>query len=236
MSNEAHNKTWTDSLDALDHVPGQAGLDKEAAWNRLHTRLQHKKSKRTAAWYRVAAACLLAAALLPLWLKHTKNTTGAYTPPVVTYRHSDTPAKLSLTPAQADIEPVKEITLPALPATTGIEHSAQVAAGRQGGIQPLKSAPLPVAGHKREVLPADTLLVSMPLTDTLLAITESAAAPAAPVKKMRVIHINELGTPAGQEIAYPRYKPFSIRINGPANLGNQAMANSSLNIHLPLKN
>ncbi len=60
MLNESHNDTgyWKDKLKELDGVPGET-LNKAAAWGKLQERLREKSSGKKAAWYWVAAACLL---------------------------------------------------------------------------------------------------------------------------------------------------------------------------------
>lgn len=216
MSNEAPNKTWISRLEELDHVPGEAAPNKAAAWDRLHARMRHNKSRRKAAWYWSAAACLLAAGLLPLWLRHTKHTVEIRTLPAVVYRHSDTPATLLPLKKPAPVEPVQE--------NAGLVSTAKpdMLLAHPVVVPPVNPIHLPPAAAQDMVRTADTML---------------AAAPAAKAaKKMRVVHINELGAAGNTDIVYPEYKPFTIRINGPTGLGSPTIANNTLNIRLSQKN
>jgi hypothetical protein len=89
-------------------------------------------------------------------------------------------------------------------------------------VPPVNPIHLPPAAAQDTVRTADTML---------------AAAPAAKAaKKMRVVHINELGAAGNADIVYPQYKPFTIRINGPTGLGSPTIANNTLNIRLSQKN
>lgn len=215
MSNEAHNKDWVSRLDGLDHAAGDAGLDKNAAWDRLHTRMQSKQRKSKAGWYWAAAACLLAGCLIPALLTYKQKHSGLHISPAVTYQHLDTPATLVISQKEAPVNVVKEINKP-------------VAAQRE--LAPI----LPALVHPvnttniTATLKKDTLQI----TDTMLAAVPATAAP----KKIRVVHINELGEATVNEVVYPEYKPFTIRVNSPAGLGDQTIANNTLNIHLSPKN
>lgn len=68
MSNENHNNTgdWRSRLDALDNLPAETVIDKNASWEKLHERLRGKKSSRKILWYWPAAACLLLVLMIPL--------------------------------------------------------------------------------------------------------------------------------------------------------------------------
>ncbi|SEL06862.1 hypothetical protein SAMN04488505_1011419 [Chitinophaga rupis] len=215
MSNEAHNKDWVSRLDGLNHAAGEAGLDKNAAWDKLHTRMQRKQRKSKAGWYWAAAACVLAACLIPALLVHKQKYTGVHTSPAVTYHHSDTAAASVISKKEAPVNVVKEMHKP-------VAAQQEVAAILPALIHPVNPTNITAALKK------DTLQI----TDTMLAAVPATAAP----KKMRVVHINELGEATVNEVVYPEYKPFTIRVNSPAGLGDQTIANSTLNIHLSPKN
>lgn len=215
MSNEAHNKDWVSRLDGLDHAAGEAGLDKNAAWDRLQARMQSKQRSNKAGWYWAAAACILAACLIPALLVHKQKYTGVHGAPAVTFHHSDTPAALVISKKEASINVVKEM------------HKPAAAQQEVAEILPVLIHPVNPTGITA-TLKKDTLQI----TDTMLAAVPATTAP----KKMRVVHINELGEATVNKVVYPEYKPFTIRINSPAGLGDQTIANSTLNIHLSPKN
>lgn len=216
MSNEAHNKDWISRLDGLDHAAGEAGLDKSAAWDRLHTRMQSKQGKSKTGWYWAAAACLLAACLIPALLTHKQKYTGVHILPAVASHHLDTPATLMLSKKDTPVKVVKEMNKP-------VAAQQELAAILPALIHPVNPTNITAALKK------DTLQI----TDTMLAAVPVSTTP----KKMRVVHINELGEVTTTDaVAYPEYKPFTIRVNSPASLGNQTIANNTLNIHLSPKN
>lgn len=211
MSNEAHNKDWISKLDGLDHAAGEAVLDKNAAWDRLHTRMQSKQRKSKALWYWAAAACLVAACLIPALLTHKQKYTGVHIPPAITSRHLDTPATLVLSKKEVPVKVVKEM-------------NKQIATQQELAVILPAVNPTNITA----TLKKDTLQI----TDTMLAAVPAIATP----KKMRVVHINELGEATVSEVVYPEYKPFTISINNPVSWGNQTIANNTLNIHLSPKN
>ena len=74
MLNEKHNDHhgWKNKLEGLTGLPGETALDKNAAWEKLHSRLQENPRKKKAVWY-WAAACLLAALSIPLMMVNKKE-------------------------------------------------------------------------------------------------------------------------------------------------------------------
>ena len=215
MSNEAHNKDWISRLDGLDHAAGEAGLDKSAAWDRLHTRMQSKQRKSKAGWYWASAACLLAACLIPALLTHKQKYTGVHISPAVASHHLDTPATLVLSKKEAPVKVLKEMNKP-------VAAQQEVAAILPALIHPVNPTNITAALKKDTLQITDTMLAAVPISTT--------------PKKMRVVHINELGEATVSEVVYPEYKPFTISINNPVSWGNQTIANNTLNIHLSPKN
>src|SRR5690606_39238739 len=87
MSNGAHNDgfPWRDRLEGLKSLPGEAVMDKAAAWEKLGSRLQGKKRRRYAAWYWSAAAvALLAVLLVPAIRMHQQKDVAVALQPAIT--------------------------------------------------------------------------------------------------------------------------------------------------------
>ncbi len=73
MLNENPNNDfhWKGKLESLESLPGET-FNKEGAWNRLHERMQEKNSNKKVIWYWAAAACLVIA-LFTSWFLSKKN-------------------------------------------------------------------------------------------------------------------------------------------------------------------
>lgn len=67
MSNEDPNNSfhWRNKLEELEHIQG-GSFNKNSAWDKLHDRMQGKKSNRKISWYWAVAACLFFALLITL--------------------------------------------------------------------------------------------------------------------------------------------------------------------------
>lgn len=57
-NNPAEHINWKEKLNELDFVPG-ADFNKNAAWDKLQKRMQKKNKKPVRKWYWLAAACLM---------------------------------------------------------------------------------------------------------------------------------------------------------------------------------
>ena len=68
MSNENQNNfnSWRIKLDELNSLPGEPIADKNALWEKLDYRLREKKTRRKPTWYWIAAAFILFALVMPL--------------------------------------------------------------------------------------------------------------------------------------------------------------------------
>ncbi len=66
MSNENLNDYWKNKLEDVDSLSAETFTDKNAAWEKLHSRLRQKPSRVRTVWYWAAAACLLLVFILPI--------------------------------------------------------------------------------------------------------------------------------------------------------------------------
>jgi hypothetical protein len=62
---------WKSKLEDLESLPGET-FHNEAAWEKLHQRMQGKSRNKNAVWYWAAAACLLLSVLIPAFLADKK--------------------------------------------------------------------------------------------------------------------------------------------------------------------
>lgn len=202
MSNEKRSDSWIDELDGLDGLPGEAPFDKMAAWDRLHQRLEEKKGKKRTTWY-WAAACLFIACTVIVLPKQQHDETIA--PPVSRVHIKD-----------PDVQ--KEQVIVSTPMMT-------IAADTPAGKKEVPSK------EKRSAITVDVAVVIPPVTDVVTridTIQEETVTVAATPRKMRVVHINEVGGDViGNAYVYPEHKQFKIAISGPAGFASQVVADKT---------
>ncbi|HEY5465203.1 MAG TPA: hypothetical protein VIJ95_18220 [Hanamia sp.] len=76
MSNGKQNnyENWKSKLDNLDSLPGENMPDKNEEWEKLYARLGGKKRSKKAVFYWAAAACILFALMIPsLYFKNNNH-------------------------------------------------------------------------------------------------------------------------------------------------------------------
>lgn len=210
MSNEKHSDSWIDKLDLLEGVPGEAPFDRTAAWDRLHQRLDKKEAKKSTIWYWAAACLFVACIVLVLPAKRQK---AHLQPPVSRIQIKESPGK--------EGPPVVHSPVTSATADTAVEKKVVAPAkiGRSKSISDVAVIVPPV-------------IKIVPHADTILA--ETTAVAAAP-RKMRVVHINDVGGDViGNAYVYPEHKQFKISISGPAGFASQVVADKATKtIHSP---
>ena len=193
MLNEKPGKPgWKNKLDETGDLPGVVLQDKNAAWEKLHSRLQGKPRRINPAWYWAAAACILFLCAIPLFtttdqqVETVKNDNLKNITAETRIQHVSLPGK-SKTIMSA--EPTQQKTV--------INHlPVQPAAGKN------KSTPNP-SNEKQTIQPP---VEQNYLTQAAIEVhpvendsTLNMVAIATPIKqKLKVVHINELGEPAQQ--------------------------------------
>lgn len=210
MSNEKRSDKWISELDALEALPGEAPFDKAVAWDRLHQRMNGKRAKKRVIWYR-AAACLLLACMTLFFLRRERKTQFPPSAPYVEH-----PYKRQI---REDGTNSKEA--PAIVKAPGIPPPVDT---------PVRKRPVPVKERKATTIPDVAVIIppvirAIPHTDTMLA--ETTAVTAVP-RKMRVVHINEVGGDViGNAYVYPEHKQFKISLSGPAGFASQVVADKT---------
>ncbi|MEP6948763.1 MAG: hypothetical protein ABI863_05800 [Ginsengibacter sp.] len=190
MSNENHNSTgnWRSELEALECLPGETGVDKNASWEKLHDRLREKKSGKKIIWYWSAAACLLLVLIIPL-INSIEKDHGLTKAGIAQKR----PGTASYPTTLVDKKDSVQITGP-----VPFERNQKTTVMGKRIKKYQVITPYTVAGEnqlantvsKQDFKKETTIKALQPL-DTSLNITG-----ALPVNKiLKVVHINELGDP-----------------------------------------
>lgn len=181
------NRNWKNKLEDVDGLSSVLLQDKNAAWDTLHHRLHQPTKKRKFIWYWLAAACLLALIIVPLFIFNNKNT----------------PTGNTVVQAPASIK-IK---------TPAVKEKAVAFAAEENNKKNIISEPAKIIHQKspieklskKELMPATSLLIepvpsssSVPvqIQPVQIPFTEKLTTLATPEKKkLKVVHVNELGTP-----------------------------------------
>ncbi len=208
ISNEnCGSASWKSRLEDPAILAPNSGTDTNELWQKLYARLEKKpRRNKVAAWYWVAAACLIAAILLPLFNNNlTKN--GISKTAGIKELPAGTTAKVTNMFSAAPIEKsghvgekTQTLKIVNKNASTSIVPDNSV---QEAGIA-LNS---PIVQNDIQ-----------PLTKTVLedSNTAVAIATARPVlnQKLKVVHINELGYPGQVTIREEHLANYrSIRFN-----------------------
>ncbi len=186
MSNENPNNTphWRNKLDDLERLPGST-FHANAAWDKLHGRLQGDKKSKKIHWYWIAAACLVFGLIIMI-LNFQKTT-----PPILN--------------RETVKEQPKEIKKPVLKLQEASKNEIDNIPGSvKDKIVTTSNQP---AQRNRRIVPTEVAKVQSndtmanypeqePVAKSLQIVNNnSTAATAPPKKKLNVVHINELGDP-----------------------------------------
>ena len=190
MINEKPNNNinWKNRLEELESSAGGEAFNKEAAWEKLHTRLQSKPRNKKVLWYWLAAACLFFALFTSLFLSNKKenvlvknNLLQKKIIPIqsqhVPLVNKDISAVASLT---AKNKKANQLIMDIDKINTVINHKAMQ-------VEIVQNKKEDVITHEIEnnaAMPVDTLI--------------SIAATLPEKKKLKVIHINELSDPVAE--------------------------------------
>jgi hypothetical protein len=175
---------WKNKLEALDSLPEAVLADKNAAWEKLHHRLQEKKTGNKAIWY-WAAAGLLAALVMP-WMIANKKENGLVKSIPLQKENRAIPA--THMPALQE-EPVAVI-LSALPTKDQPVKKIHGSTAGKNMLTLTGAAPAASKVTAVETIPAPTVNITAPA-----GVLSSLISIAAVKKQLRVVHINELETP-----------------------------------------
>lgn len=205
MSDEkaGNNFHWKNKLEDLESLPGEI-FNKEATWDKLHERMQGKQANKKFVWYWIAAACLFFALFISLFLLNTKENvlvknnlvknklSAPSTLPVIT---KDTVTIISSLPS--------EKKMPASP----LENRTKINSFLTRQIIKPKIVP----DKKEEFIEQKIISTAAVSVDTVISIVSNLPEK----KKLKVVHINELGYPVSEPPVVARnteYHSFQLKL------------------------
>ncbi|HYM94972.1 MAG TPA: hypothetical protein VET23_12580 [Chitinophagaceae bacterium] len=208
MSDKIPDKNihWRNKLDNLEQLPGEM-FNKELAWDKLHYRMQGNKGDKKIWWHWMAAACLLFA-LLIIGLNYPKNN-----PQISNNETTITASKRTGNSVSTNVEKIGGQNI-----KTGLRTYANAVTVINKSHQ-----------TNRTVIPAETInktssndTVSIRMnvetgniilqtinTTPMTAMTFPAK------KKLKVVHINELGDPITESsdmVRSPDIHTFQVKL------------------------
>ncbi|MEO5944538.1 MAG: hypothetical protein ABIP30_13900 [Ferruginibacter sp.] len=193
MSNEKANNitSWRNKLEDADNLPNEILQDKNAAWEKLYGRLQPEAKKTKPVWYWAAAACVLLMVVIPfLYTKiNDKKIKGSMVKNTIQQKKYIQPV---IANPSAEINTVTVAIIPSKKESIAIskrevERNSTVIA-----------TPANSLGIKATI----KFIQTTPIIDTLLTVEKAvqvlATAPIKEIKKLKIVHANELGSPVIQ--------------------------------------
>jgi hypothetical protein len=203
MINEKPNNNinWKNKLEELESSAGEV-FNKEASWEKLYPRLHSKPNNKKIIWYWIAAACLFFALFISFFLSNKKenmlvknnltekkiNSSSQHAPMIF----KDTPPVISSLSSE-NKKPFHSIN----EVITRVNH---------------KTISTEIVQNKREenITREITNTAAMPV-DTAISIVANLPEK----KKLKVVHINELGDPVPESPNIARYSEhhsFEIKL------------------------
>lgn len=186
MQNKKHGKnSWSDKLEDTTSLPALLLEDKNAAWEKLHTRLQQKLRRSNSLWYWAAAACILLLCTRPILFTNEK--TGAEEKGLVHSIANDPASQTIATPEKKNMMSAQALTTPEN-VTSIVKHGATH--NNSMHRDELEKQVNPVSGVSVHQEITAAVVTGSPVENT---IPEALVAVTVPVKPtLRVVHINEL--------------------------------------------
>ncbi len=174
---------------------GDTSFDQELAWNRLHERLQDKKPKKRFIWYWLAAASVAAMLILSILMTNKTERMPVHRSPVKLVDNKQQAGTL-IKASHNDVEQPASITVVDTTPPAGMKNQDEL---NQKKKETLTSPSIEVKSDdivKKEIMD----IAAIPV-DTAISIVANA-----PVKKkLRVVHVNELGDPVNEPFQYKKY-------------------------------
>jgi hypothetical protein len=189
LNENLNNRSWKNKLEDAEDLSMIILQDKNAAWEKLHSRLHQPPRRIKAIWYWAAAACLLIAMLVPMLTANKKQ------PEIMTNNLKQ--AVINKTEVQQQIVLTENKLNTALPENTGKTITVQT--DHPLNNKKIKPFVIPVKPNidlivsEQKNISAEQNIVLLPVQIPVTAITTSVAVTER--KKLKVVHINELGDP-----------------------------------------
>ena len=185
MSDENQNNNWKSRLDELESLQGEIMPDKNATWEKLHLRLGGKKSNhKKMIWY-WAAACLLLVLMMPVLVVNKEESQLTKTG-IKQKQQLETSTDAVIQSAQDPVKlinsPLKKNEVIAFPKRANKLHGNVTPAEVSNRIPSVDT--LAFTGVVKENI--NNLLQPLDTSSHIVATLPAK-------KKLKVIHINELG-------------------------------------------
>ena len=194
MSKENQNKfeDWKSKLDNLDSLPGEIMPDKNEAWEKLYARLGGKKRKQKSIWYWAAAACILFALMIPPFFLKNKNRQISNTQTQINNTESDSHLIKNSTKKAIDEKDSTQIFHSSIVINNQVKTEAVSPKKIRKNIYEKQMNPLRLP----DMVSTQNILLEAKSNSLSPMDTFSSIATSNPVKKkLKVVHINELGDP-----------------------------------------
>ncbi|MEO7046636.1 MAG: hypothetical protein ABI091_15130 [Ferruginibacter sp.] len=193
MSNEKTNNitSWRNKLEDADNLPNEILQDKNAAWEKLYGRLQPEAKKTKPVWYWAAAACLLLMLAIPFIINRIND------------KKIQEPLAEKKLQQKKYIQPV--ITTPSTEintvTTTFIPSKKENIVSLRSKMQ-INNNVIAAPANSLAIKATMKYIQTAPVIDTPLTIEKAvqvlATAPIKEIKKLKIVHANELGSPVIQ--------------------------------------
>ncbi|MEO8861648.1 MAG: hypothetical protein ABI358_09505 [Ginsengibacter sp.] len=196
MTNEKpdNNSGWISQLDELECSQDEA-FNKETSWNKLHERLHSRPNKRKAIWYWLAAACLFFTLFLSLFMLHKKE--NVLVKNILQSKKSDS-ALVQHTPINKLDTTLIISSLPVKNYLTG--HSIHKIKETTATNHP-KITVKEISRNRNEEITREVSNSIVTPVDTVVSLVANVPGK----KKLKVVHINELGDPVSASPNIARY-------------------------------
>lgn len=195
---------WKNKLEDADSLSAEALGDKNAAWKKLYGRLRREPRRIVTSWYWVAAACIVPVIII-LWLTINR--------PPLTIVSAASP---KIQPATSRVPEVSSSTvevtntLPVIQKKRGIPPAMKAASKKVPADQNIPKVEITEGVDIQN----DVLQQTPPpvFTDTFV---KMRLAEAPKKRRLKVVHINELGDPVEETLttvrSYERH-PFQLKL------------------------
>ena len=214
MSHENHNnlQPWKNKLGELKKLP-EPSFDKDAAWGKLYERLNEKEPGKKPGWYWIAAACLVFVLVVSMFF--INNTPDKITASETKPASAETVNTVAKTKEKKDETKRADAIISGKIAIT-VDKKADRKTSKIVPVKPfLKLRLSDTVSEQKPALKTVDDFINPVKASPVLAITKPEK------KKLRVVHVNELGDPVEAIYRYRTqrfYSLFSDKICQPGGL------------------
>lgn len=209
LNENPNNLNWKNKLEDAGGLPEEILADKNATWEKLHNRLVPKPRRKRIVWYWAAAACILITIIIPLLKADKKHDSvvkkaSPQAIPKKGFVKKVVPLQEEKIMAIAAKEIKKTVTL-----TQDVHLKSEVLLSKDILQKPAIVSP---KLNTQNNIPPVPLMEQMPVQEMPVA---NVIALLGNTKKLKVVHINELGDPIPETHSKQRitdYRPIQIRL------------------------